>query len=141
MNFNTIEFLFFFLPATVIAFYIVPVRMRIYVLFLTSLVFYGASGMFPLLLLLLTLVWGYVIANFAPRMPRGPFIIVAISLPLIALWLFKYLRFTLDLVEAGPDARVMFSPFLAIIIPAGISFYTFEVLSYCIDVANVKVNP
>ena len=39
MNFNTVEFLFFFLPATLVVFYVVPVRLRLAVLFAASLIF------------------------------------------------------------------------------------------------------
>ncbi len=141
MNFNTIEFLFVFLPVTLIVFYVVPVRFRLGVLFLASLVFYGASGLIPLFLLISTIAWGYVLANLSTKLSKPVLLISSISFPLIVLWLFKYLGFSLDLVGAGQDTREHFSSFLVVLIPAGISFYTFQILAYCIDVADGKIEP
>jgi len=139
MNFNTVEFLFFFLPATLIAYFAVPPRWRIYVILLASLVFYGASGLTPLFLLLLTITWGYVVSNYARALPRRLLIALSVCFPLLMLWLYKYLRFTIDLVGAGSTTTGLFEPFLVVVIPAGISFYTFQMISYCIDVADGKI--
>ncbi len=141
MNFNTIEFLFFFFPATLALFYIVPVRLRLTVLFAASLVFYGASGLLPLLLLLSTIAWGYVLSNYARKLPKNLLIALCVSFPLVVLWLFKYLGFTLDLTGADAEARDLFSVFIVVLIPAGISFYTFQILAYCIDVADGTIEP
>ncbi len=141
MNFNTVEFLFFFFPATLLIFYLVPMRLRLTVLFTASLVFYGSSGLVPLCLLMATIAWGYLLSNHARWLPKNLFITACVSFPLLALWLFKYLGFSFDLVQAGEGARDLFSVFMVVLIPAGISFYTFQVLAYCIDVADGTIEP
>src|SRR5262249_26916467 len=73
------------------------------------------------------------------RAPKPLAIAVAISAPLFFLVMFKYLNFILDTAHAGPDARNLFWAFLSVTLPAGISFYTFEIVSYSIDVANKKI--
>jgi len=141
MNFNTVEFLFFFLPATLAVFYVVPLRCRLGVLLAASLIFYGASGLVPLGLLLVTIAWGYLLSNYARRLPKNLLITLCVSFPVLVLWLFKYLGFSLDIVGAHEGARDVFSIFLVVLIPAGISFYTFQTLAYCIDVADGTIEP
>ena len=55
--------------------------------------------------------------------------------------MFKYTNFILDSVRAGPQVRDHFWFFLSILLPAGISFYTFEIVSYSLDVADGKIKP
>ena len=53
--------------------------------------------------------------------------------------MFKYLNFIMDSVRAGPQVRDHFWFFFSILLPAGISFYTFEIVSYSLDVADGKI--
>lgn len=141
MNFNSIEFLVLFLPLTLAAFYVVPVRARLWVLTTASLIFYGVAGLDILIAFAIAIVWGYGTAHLCVRWPKPIAIVVAISVPALFLVLFKYLGFVLDTVQAGADLRSRFSFFAAILLPAGISFYTFEIISYSIDVADRKIEP
>jgi len=75
------------------------------------------------------------------KYPKNKTLVVAISFPLLILFLFKYLDFVLCSINASGDIRGFFSLFLAIVLPAGISFYTFQLLSYSIDVADKKIVP
>src|SRR5262245_66650024 len=53
--------------------------------------------------------------------------------------MFKYLTFIMDTVRAPPEMRDHFWFFFSIVLPAGISFYTFEIVSYSLDVADKKI--
>ena len=140
MNFNTVEFVLIFLPATLAAFYLAPVRLRIPVLLLASLVFYGASGLLPLSLLVGTIVWGFAAAFWLRRIRwRTAALFVAIVPPLLVLFLFKYLGFAFSALGVSESARGLVPLFLLSTLPAGISFYTFQVCSYLIDVGDGKL--
>jgi alginate O-acetyltransferase complex protein AlgI len=141
LNFNSLEFLILFFPITFVAFYAVPMRLRLWVLVAASLVFYGISGFEVLLALLIAIIWGYCTAFLPAKWPRPLAIIVAISVPALILIMFKYLTFIMDSIHAGPQARDHFWFFLSILLPAGISFYTFEIVSYSLDVADGKIEP
>lgn len=141
MNFNSLELLVLFLPATLVAFYVVPRRLRLLVLTIASLVFYGVSGLEVLAAFLIAVLWGYFAAFLFGKWPKAAATIVAISVPAFFLIMFKYLNFILDIVHAGPETRGHFWFFLGVLLPAGISFYTFELVSYAIDVADKKIEP
>jgi alginate O-acetyltransferase complex protein AlgI len=55
--------------------------------------------------------------------------------------MFKYLTFIMDTFYVGPQVRSFFWPFFSVLLPAGISFYTFEIVSYSLDVADGKIKP
>jgi alginate O-acetyltransferase complex protein AlgI len=141
MNFNSLEFLLLFFPITFVTFYAVPMRLRLWVLVAASLVFYGISGFEVLLAFLITIIWGYCTAFLLVKWQRPAAIIVAISVPALMLIMFKYLTFIMDSIHAGPQARDHFWFFLSVLLPAGISFYTFEIVSYSLDVADGKIEP
>lgn len=141
MNFNSLEFLALFLPVTLIAFYAVPKHLRLYVLATTSLFFYGVSGVEVLGALIAAILWAYATVFLFGRLPRWFALLVAISVPGFFLIMFKYLNFVLDTVQAGAAARDYFWFFSSILLPAGISFYTFELISYAVDVADRKIEP
>jgi alginate O-acetyltransferase complex protein AlgI len=141
VNFNSLEFLVVLLPITFVTFYVVPMRLRLWVLVVASFVFYGASGPEVLLAFLIAILWGYGTAFLFGRWPRSGAIAVAISVPALLLIMFKYLGFILDTVHAQPETRDHFWLFFSIVLPAGISFYTFEIVSYSLDVADKKIEP
>jgi len=141
MNFNSLEFLILFLPITFVTFYSVPMRLRLWVLVAASLVFYGISGFEVLLAFLIAIIWGYSMAFLLVKWQRPSAIMVAISVPALMLIMFKYLTFIMDSIHAGPQVRDHFWFFLSVLLPAGISFYTFEIVSYSLDVADGKIEP
>ncbi|MES1197185.1 MAG: MBOAT family O-acyltransferase [Pseudomonadota bacterium] len=125
-----------FLPATLLAFYAAPARWRVGVLVAASLIFYGVSGTFVLAAFLFSIAWGFSTAFLFGRIPKGWAIAISIVGPFFFLVMFKYLNFILDTAHAGAQTRDLFEAFLSITLPAGISFYTFELVSYSIDVAD-----
>ncbi|QPJ64063.1 MAG: MBOAT family protein [Candidatus Nitrohelix vancouverensis] len=138
MNFSSDIFIFLFLPSCVCIFFLVAPRLRIVVVLGFSLLFYGASGMLPLLLLVASSVWAYFIA---PQIQKRKWVAwFAVVPPLAALYLFKYLDFSLTLTGAE-DVRSSLYFILSISMPAGISFYTFQIIGYLIDVYDGRLKP
>jgi alginate O-acetyltransferase complex protein AlgI len=130
-----------FLPATLLAFYAAPIRLRLWVIAGSSLIFYGVSGVEVLIAFIVTIAWSYCTAFLVAKWSRSSTIVLAISVPLFILIMFKYLNFILNTVQAVSETRDHFWFFLSILLPAGISFYTFELVCYSIDVADRKIEP
>ncbi len=141
MNFNSLEFLVIFLPVVFLLFYSVPARLRLLVLCGASIVFYGVSGGVVLAAFIVAILWGYATAFLFAKWPKQLAIIVAVSVPAFFLIMFKYLDFLLNTAHAGPEIRNNLWVFYSVLLPAGISFYTFELVSYSIDVADGKIPP
>lgn len=140
MNFNTIEFLFLFLPPVLILFHLVPASLRLLVLLGSSVFFYLMSGDIAGFLLIVTIIWAGGVAYLFASIRHWSILLIAIGPPLGFLFLFKYLDFTLSIIGASAEHRSVFGLFLAVSLPAGISFYTFQVISYLIDVRDGKVS-
>ncbi|MDD7718134.1 MAG: MBOAT family protein [Eubacteriaceae bacterium] len=126
MVFSSIDFIFKFLPAVLIAYYIVPKKFQNAVIFLGSIVFYSVGALqqpYYILLFVATIAVNYILAII---MDSGPFsrtvpLIVGLVYDFGWLFLFKYADFILN-----TD--------LGLILPLGISFYTFQMVSYLVDV-------
>lgn len=150
MVFSSLEFLFLYLPVTLIAYYAVPVRWRNAVLFAVSLVFYGWGEPRYLFLMLFTIaldyLCGYLVGRWLAagerRRAKGA-MVTAIVLNLAILGFFKYYHFLASNLRLIP--WLSFLPHLELSLPVGISFYTFQALSYVIDVyrgdAKAQRNP
>lgn len=139
MLFNSLTFLVYFLPATLLVFYLVPPTLRLWVLAIASGVFYGFSGLVPLLFMYAGVVWAYVIARFTPQLNRKVAVVLSVSFPLIVLFLFKYFDFMLGWFGTNAKDANAFDFITNIVLPAGISFYTFQIIAYSIDVIDGKV--
>ena len=138
MVFSTIIFLFRFLPITLALYYLAPAKLKNTVLFLCSLVFYcwGEVRFFPVMvaLILINYLSGLAIERFdAKPALRRFFLLVALIGSLGMLFYFKYANFVLRSVNALLGTA--FAEIQGIgTLPLGISFYTFQTLSYSIDV-------
>ncbi|MBQ6798481.1 MAG: MBOAT family protein [Oscillospiraceae bacterium] len=125
MLFSSIPFLYYFLPVTVLLYWAVPKRAKNASLLLCSLFFYGWGEPKYLLLMALTILWGYLSGLLLERKPTKWAMLLSAAAPIAALLYFKYTDFFLG----------MFSlPLQHIALPIGISFYTFQILSYLADV-------
>ena len=148
MVFSSISFLIFFLPCLLIVYFCVPKRFRRarnVILLLFSLVFYGYGGVKYLMLLVLSVAINYVCGLAAgsarSKAGRRAGVIMAAVLGLGLLAWFKYSGFfAKTLVSLGLNL-----PIPQVVLPIGISFYTFQGLSYVIDVyrgeAPAQKNP
>ena len=136
--FSTIIFLFRFLPITLALYYLAPAKLKNTVLFLCSLVFYcwGEVRFFPVMvaLILINYLSGLAIEHFdAKPALRRFFLLVALIGSLGMLFYFKYANFVLR--SANALLGTAFAEIQGIgTLPLGISFYTFQTLSYSIDV-------
>ncbi len=139
MNFNSIEFLIF-LPVVVTAYWLLPFKARWVLLLAASLFFYMSWNVWLIILIGITTVTAYVAAIAVSRTDnvklRKAWLIATLVICLGILIFFKYINFLLEsavgvirLFNAGQADIV-----LDIILPVGISFYTFQTLSYVIDV-------
>ena len=134
MLFSSIPFAFYFLPAVLVLYFAVPFRFKNAVLLTFSLVFYGWGEPVYLLLMTLSILLGWVFGLLIER-SRGtktaPLLLAlsaATSLGLLG-W-FKYADFAAENLNAlGLDL-----PLPHVALPIGISFYTFQILSYTVDV-------
>jgi len=146
MLFSGIPFLYYFLPAVVLAYFLVPRCLKNAVLLVFSLVFYawGEPKYVFLMIATIGLFYGCGIAiGKSQRKGWKKFwliLSVVISLGLLAV--FKYADFFLGSINSVTGADI---PLLKLALPIGISFYTFQCLSYTIDVyrgnAQVQKNP
>ena len=143
MVFSTIIFLFRFLPITLALYYLAPAKLKNTVLFLCSLVFYcwGEVRFFPVMLALILINYlcglGLEKADAKPAV-RRVLLLTALLVSLGMLFYFKYANFVIRSVNS-----LLGTGFAAIqgigTLPLGISFYTFQTLSYTIDVYRREV--
>lgn len=143
MVFSTVLFLFRFLPISLALYYIAPAKLKNTVLFLCSLVFYswGEVKLFPVMMVLIltNYICGICIAKFDGRPKvRTFFLIAGILISLGMLFFFKYTDFFLQNINAIAGTNF---PMLQLTLPLGISFYTFQTMSYSIDVYRRDVKP
>lgn len=143
MLFSSIVFLFTFLPAVVILYYLLPVRFRNVILLLASLVFYAWGEPVYLFLMLLSILFNYfsgldIARNLQDKRAAKRSLVFNLIINLAVLRFFKYEGFVLDTLNGILPVHISYH---ALPLPIGISFYTFQILSYIIDVyrGNVKV--
>ena len=143
MLFSSIVFLFTFLPAVMILYYLLPVRFRNVILLLASLVFYAWGEPVYLFLMLLSILFNYfsgldIARNLQDKRAAKRSLVFNLIINLAVLGFFKYEGFVLDTLNGILPVHISYH---ALPLPIGISFYTFQILSYIIDVyrGNVKV--
>ena len=143
MIFSSIIFLLHFLPVTLALYYLAPPRLKNTVLFLCSLLFYcwGEVRFFPVMLalILINYLCGLGMGRFDQnKTARRVLLVVALVGSLGMLFYFKYANFVLESINALLGTS--FAPIQGIsVLPLGISFYTFQTLSYSIDVYRREV--
>ena len=143
MVFSTVLFLFRFLPITLLLYYAVPYKFKNTVLFLCSLVFYswGEVKFFPIMvvLILINYVSGLLMERFEGHTGlRRVVLVFSIVGSLSMLVFFKYTNFLINSLNAL--AGLSIAPVAGLeVLPLGISFYTFQTMSYSIDVYRQDV--
>src|SRR3954464_8932016 len=140
MLFNSPEFLFAFLPAFLILYFLSPGRLKNAILFLASLLFYFTTSAELTLVLIASVIFNYWAALRIGKAagPRRQFLFaLAVGVNLAPLLYYKYARFFLD---ATGDALRFIGieptlPDINPILPIGISFFTFQAISYVADIS------
>ena len=133
MIFSSIPFLYYFLPAVLAVYFLAPRRGKNAVLLLASLAFYGWGEPKLLLLMVFTIVVFYLcgLAIGRSQHHKKAWLTLSIAVGVGLLGLFKYADFFVASVNAVTGLRL---PLLKLALPVGISFYTFQCLSYTVDV-------
>lgn len=130
MVFSSVIFLFLFLPVVLGVYFLCPKQQAKNLwLIAASLLFYAFSGLWYVLLLLFSVLCNYIAGLFVSG--RKPVLCAAVAVNLGILGVFKYLGFLAQTVNHLPGVSV---PVPSIVLPVGISFFTFQGLSYVIDV-------
>ncbi|MCB0973899.1 MAG: MBOAT family protein [Actinobacteria bacterium] len=144
MVFPSVTFLFYFLPITVLLATVAPARMRNTILLVASFVFYAwGTGEYVALLgvsILVNYYFGARVTEASPHRRRNLYLAIAANLAMLA-W-FKYAPFAitqlnelLDLAGIDPVAVPK------VTLPIGISFFTFQAMSYVIDISRGRTEP
>lgn len=153
MLFNSIEFLFFF-PIVVLVYFILPKRIKQYWLLISSYFFYMCWNVRYAALIFFSTVVTYFSGIILDKIKQYMWndcrklkyekLVVAcgFSLNLLVLFYFKYINFVFDIVNSLFRAihLELYVPAFDIILPVGISFYTFQALSYTMDVYRGEIN-
>ncbi len=134
MLFSSITFLYYFLPLTIALYFILPKKFRNFVLLVASLFFYYWGEKVYIIAMVILSILGYVfgllIDKFRGSKLSKVFLILSIILPLTTLGIFKYADFFIQNINLIFNSKF---ELLKLALPIGISFYTFQILSYNID--------
>lgn len=140
MVFSSVQFLFIFLPLVLLCYYLAPLRLKNWVLLAFSLLFYAWGGVRYTLLILLSIVCNYLcglaLGHFAAPSARRAVLAVGVLFNLGMLGYFKYYDFFAGSLQA---AGITALPVRNIVLPIGISFYTFQAMSYVIDLYRGQI--
>ena len=140
MLFSSIPFLFYFLPAVVLLYFLVPFKLKNTVLLLFSLVFYAWGEPKYVFLMIATILifyfCGLAIDKCTQKKWKKVWLIVSVVVGLGFLGIFKYADFFIESFSAATGISI---PLLRLALPVGISFYTFQSMSYTIDLYRGEV--
>ena len=140
MVFSSSVFLFVFLPIVLIVYSIVPGKLQNIWLLLSSLFFYlwGGTQFFPIIIfsILINYLGGMCLANVQNLRTRKFVLVAFVGLNILNLGYWKYTNFLVDIIRQITSFEIEME---AIILPIGISFYTFQGVSYIIDVYRKEV--
>ena len=138
MLFSSITFLYYFLPILLIIYLIVPNKLKNLILFIFSLLFYFYGEPKYIIILLLSCLVNYISARLIERYNKQSKIILVltISYNIIQLLYFKYTDFFISNINTIFNTNIAL---LRVIMPIGISFFTFQTLSYVVDVYRKDV--
>ena len=140
MLFSSITFLYYFLPCVLILYYTVPKCLKNAVLLLSSLFFYGWGEPKYVLLMIASIffayIFGLIIESCKGRKSAKTACIISVIISLSSLVYFKYSDFFISNFNNATGLEIKL---LNIALPIGISFYTFQIISYSIDVYRGEV--
>lgn len=133
MVFSSITFLFYFLPLVLGIYYIVPNKCKNIVLLISSLAFYAYGEPKYVIVMILSIAATYIFGILMDKYKKHKelFLILSICVSIGVLIYFKYTNFLIQNINLWLSNKI---DFIYVILPIGISFYTFQLISYIIDV-------
>ena len=135
MVFSSITFLIYFLPIFLLLYHLVPHKYKNALILIASIYFYSWGGPKFILVILGTTCLDYFLVkamnNQKTQSSKTRFLIISLCLNLGLLFYFKYCNFFIDNINAAFGTKITW---LEVVLPIGISFYTFESLTYVLDV-------
>lgn len=143
MLFSSLTFLFKFLPVTLVLYYLVPQRFRNIIMLIASLIFYAWGEPVYIVLMVLSIALNYFCGldieekRDEPQLVKRS-LIFSVTVNVLLLGFFKYYGFLIENLNAVLPVDI---PYRELPLPVGISFYTFQALSYLIDVYRGEVRP
>lgn len=136
MLFTSISFLYYFLPIVIILYFIVPKKFKNFILFVSSIFFYFCGEPIYTFLMIGEIFIAYVGARSLEKHRKKSILVSLLAIHIGALGLFKYSDFTINNINQIFGSKI---PLLKLALPIGISFYTFQIISYVVDVYRGKV--
>ena len=140
MLFSSITFLYYFLPCVLIFYFIAPKQLKNVWLLIASLFFYAWGEPKCIFLMVATVlvnyIFGILIEKTDSKSLKKTYLTISVGLTLLGLLYFKYANFFVENFVALTGIE---APVLNIALPIGISFYTFQILSYTVDVYRGEV--
>ena len=137
MVFSSITFLFYFLPIVLLSYYIVPKKMKNIVLLIASLLFYFWGEPKNILIMIVMIGFSYIGGLLIDRLREKKSkllkltLFLTIVIDLSSLFYFKYIDFLIRNINLYLEQKI---DLIGVILPIGISFFTFQIISYLIDV-------
>ena len=139
MLFSSISFIYYFLPILILIYFIVPNKYKNITLLLFSLIFYFLGEPKYIIVLILSCIINYLISiGIYKKKNKKLLLILALIYNIGQLLVFKYTDFFIDNINNIFNTKISF---MYIVMPIGISFFTFQALGYVIDVYNKKHKP
>lgn len=141
MVFSSLTFLFFFLPIVLISYFLVPMKAKNIIILVSGIVFYAWGEPFYIFVMLISAAIDYFAGRFIHKFDdndklRTVFLLVSVVMNLSLLGVFKYSSFIITNINAVFGSNIA-DPELPL--PIGISFYTFQSMSYTIDIYLRKI--
>lgn len=136
MIFSSILFIYYFLPLLLLIYFVVPNKAKNLILLIFSLIFYFLGEPKYIIILLLSCIINYILSKKIETSKHSKtYLIISLIYNIGQLLVFKYTDFFISNINNIVDINI---PYMHIIMPIGISFFTFQVLGYIIDVYNKK---
>ena len=137
MVFSSITFLFYFLPVVLLVYYLVPKKYKNIVLLIASFAFYFYGEPKYTLLMMFSIICTYIFGLLINKYKKYSklFLVISITISVGILAYFKYINFIIENINLWLANKI---DFIHVALPIGISFYTFQMISYIIDVYKGK---
>lgn len=138
MIFSSITFLFYFLPIVIVIYYIIPNKFKNTILLISSLVFYSYGEPKYVFLMIFSIIISYIFGILINKYKKYSklFLIISICIVLALLIYFKYINFILENINLFLSNRINL---IQVVLPIGISFYTFQIISYLVDIYKERI--